>query len=267
MLQEIKQHQFLFLMLIVIQTIFIVAFAFTFLNFHLKILESAKGIIEPLQNANYDPDSIDAGKPFLDNPLQVYQSYRAMVRNMYQLMGSVLLLTLFFNGLSWAVSQQLLHHHRFSIKKIVEYWSKFAALFLTLIIPFLALCYFLVRMIALADDPSWLFSFYAKIAGFILVIVYYLGLVALSTMIMPWRSIARESWRRAQNFSTTIPVFLINTAFITASIYLIYRTVSSQSLNSYLLLATLLLIIVFVVTRLYWIVSIDEGKRDEESTP
>lgn len=259
--QEIRQHNFFFLILIAIQTIFIVAFAFTFLTFHLKILESARGIIEPLQNANYDPNSIDAGKPFLDNPLSVYQNYQAMVRNIYYLMSLVLILTLFFNGLLWAGSQHLVSNSPFFIKRVAAYWVKFAAVFLALVIPFLMLCYFFIRIVTVADDPGGLFSLYAKIAVFILVIVYYYGLVALSTITMPWKSMIKESWRKAKTLSKTIPIFLINTAFITASIYLIYRTLSSQNLNSYLVLATFVLIIVFVVTRLYWVVSMtDESK-------
>ncbi|MDP3733715.1 MAG: hypothetical protein Q8R37_00665, partial [Nanoarchaeota archaeon] len=238
MVQMIQKHKFLFLLLIVIQTIFIIAFAFTFLNFHLKILENARGIIEPLQNANYDPDSIDAGKPFLDHPLSVYQSYQAMVRNLYYLIGSVLILTFFFNGLLWAGSQQLVDRQRFSIQRFAAYWSRFAAIFLALVIPFLMLCYALVRVIAVADDPGSLFSSYAKAAAFIFVIIYYFGLVAISSMTMPWKSIVAESWTKAKNLSTTIPVFLINTVFIAASVYFIYRTVSLQSLNSYLVIAT-----------------------------
>ena len=260
-LNEINHHKVFFIGLVIIQTLFVIAFAFSFLNFHLKILEDARGIIEPLQEANYNPDTIDAGQPFLDDPLAVYQSYQAMVRDVYWLVGWLLLIFIFFGGLLWTGSHQMLSHQKFSIKKFTQMWSKFVATFLVLIIPFLALCYYIIRLVLFANEPTEVFSSYLKVIGIVFIIIYYFTLTTFSSITLPWKSFVRRSFEKTKNLPKTIPVLLINTALVSFGIYLIYRTLVNQQLTSYMIFATFVLIVIFVITRLYWIICIKDEKN------
>ena len=79
--RQIKKHSWLFIILILLQIIFLVSLSLLTITYQVKILESAKGVIEPLQEANFDPESIQAGQPFTKEMASIYTNYRSMMSN------------------------------------------------------------------------------------------------------------------------------------------------------------------------------------------
>ena len=58
---SIKQHKFLFILLIVLQIAFILSLSFVVIKYQVKILEDTIGIITPLEGINYDSQALENG--------------------------------------------------------------------------------------------------------------------------------------------------------------------------------------------------------------
>ena len=50
---NIKEHKYLFFLIVFLQIVLLIALAGFTYNYQLKILENARGVIEPLEQANY----------------------------------------------------------------------------------------------------------------------------------------------------------------------------------------------------------------------
>lgn len=138
-----KEKKGLFLVLVLIQILFLASVSFIGVGYQIKIYEKARGIIEPLESINYEEmEKVTSGedpqvKELMKKMVLVTKSYKEMVKSILEmilLMGGSFLV---FNGLGWSLANYI-------IKKgnIWKYWGKFVLVSLVFLVPIGAGSYF-----------------------------------------------------------------------------------------------------------------------------
>lgn len=265
--ERIREHKILFIVLILLQIGFIAALAYITITYQVKILNTAQQIIEPLQNANYDAESIQQGQEFISQIAGIYQAYQSLIQQIVVLALWWLGLFLIVNGTLWVLSHQILE--RSSWKKAGKQWIKYVLAAVVLLGPFLLAIYFILKMVIRAQiDPE-------KFGQILVYLLYSFGIVYY-LMINAFASLNAATWKEfAKNFLTTsikkihrtLPVLIINFALLSGAAYLIYyfmeinQSFDFMELNqnfALMMISSGLLILLIVFTRLYWIACLRE---------
>ena len=251
---SVKRHKLIFILLVILQLLALITFSYTFIIYQVKILENAQGITEAMQNANFNPDSIQAGEPFIKDIYSVYQNYDSLLEQMYQLLLWLFLLFIIFNGLLWIGSHYLFKE----ISRKISFTRtaiKFLALSSVLLFPLMLLFYFLFK------NNITLLSTYGWVLLILTGIVYYLLLVSLAFIhIKSWKEFLNQILNKGfKKIYLTLIVLIINLIIISGSIYLIYLT-SNQIILS--IITVILLGIVLILTRLFWLACLQEENKN-----
>jgi len=268
-IEAIKANKLLFITLFILQTIFLITISYASLHYQMEILEDARGIIEPLQNANYDPDSIQDGNPFLQDPLTVYKSYKSLINNILFMDLWLLFIFIIINGLIWTLCHQLLEGKSklFSnLKNLGFIWSRFIIFSLILLSPLLILFYFiLTRTLTFGISPQ----FFATLSIIILCsyfVIYYFLLVSFAFIDEKRiKKLLHNIFTVAfKKIHFTLIVLVINLILIFINGYLIYLTFNKLQFFPLTLLLTIILITTLVLTKIFWIVCLKEIIRDKK---
>ena len=251
---SVKRHKLIFILLVILQLLALITFSYTFIIYQVKILENAQGITEAMQNANFNPDSIQAGEPFIKDIYSVYQNYDSLLEQMYQLLLWLFLLFIIFNGLLWIGSHYLFKE----ISRKISFTRtaiKFLASSSVLLFPLMLLFYFLFK------NNITLLSSYGWVLLILIGVVYYLLLVSLAFIhIKSWKEFLNQILNKGfKKIYLTLIVLIINLIIISGSIYLIYLT-SNQIILS--IITVILLGIVLILTRLFWLACLQEENKN-----
>lgn len=256
--KSIREHKFLFILLIFLQIGFIVALAYTTITYQVKILNTAQEIILPLQNANYDAQSIEQGKEFISQIAGIYQAYQALIQQIVLLALWWLGLFLFVNGALWVISHQMLEQA--SWKNSGKQWMKYVATAFILLGPFLLVIYFILKMLISAQiDPD-------KFGQMLIYVLYSFGAVYY-LMINAFASLNAPTWKDfVKHFLTTtikkihytLLVLIINLALLAGATYCIYYFMELNQNFALMMIFSIILIFLIVLTRLYWITCLQE---------
>ena len=150
-IRAIQKHKLYFFLLILLQITVVLLFVYIALTSQLTILQHAQALLQPPENANFDPDSLKAGQPFLSDSLKLYQSYRGLIDAIT--MMAALLAGLFLTGNSaiWIVSHYIVERTKVSwkerLKTIVSQWLKYSALTITVYGVLVVVSYFLLKQL------------------------------------------------------------------------------------------------------------------------
>jgi len=110
----------LFLLLFLLQFLFIGLMAVIALNYQLRLFNDLQQVIDPLQKANLDQASLEAGNPVLDDLLPLLRGYRQLSVHVRQLAWWLALLFLGGNGLLWGLSFSLIQKR--PLKELFQIW-------------------------------------------------------------------------------------------------------------------------------------------------
>ena len=102
-----KTHKKLLLLLFVLQVIYIAIISYINVTYHLVIAQEMNAILTPLQTANYDPELIQAGIPFLQDIAQFYEHYQNLLSSLQKLVFYQVLVFLVLGVFMWAVTHLL----------------------------------------------------------------------------------------------------------------------------------------------------------------
>lgn len=265
--QSIRRHKLLFAGLVVLQFIVLGLFVYIVLIHQLKVITAVQGVLEPLQQANYDADLVNAGQPFLPNTAAVYESYHKLMNAFYSFVLYSALLFLIPQSFLWAGSQILLQEKKTwqqQIRQIISSWCKYSAIFLVLTTPKVVITYLLGQRSFLLTDPTTALL-YGKILLIVAVISYYILTVAFAlTTIGSWRlwgGVAEKTLVRKTHYA--LPLFLVNTGIISMVIYTIYLTLNQTPLFAATFLLSIILLPLIVVLRIHWISFIQQIQQHE----
>lgn len=256
--KSIREHKILFIVLILLQIGLIAALAYITITYQVKILTTAQQIIEPLQNANYDAESIQQGKEFMSQIAGIYQAYRTLIQQVLYLAAWWLGLFLIVNGALWVLSHQM--REGFSWKKAGKQWIKYGVATLILLGPFLLVIYFILKGVMKAQVDPDKFGEMLKYLLYSFAIIYYLMANAFASLnAASWKEFVRYFFTTAiRKIHRTLPVLIINLALLSGTVYLIYYFMEINPNFALMMAASAILMILLILTRLYWITCLRE---------
>ncbi len=226
--------------------------ALSSVNYQVKIFKDLEKIVGPLENANYDAESIKAGEPFMENVYEIYTSYKSMIKNVSEFGLLLLGLFLILNGASWVLTHQLL---KTKIKEMPRQWLKYIVSTLALIIPFIGICYLLIKGLTAIGIGLESFGLVAQILVYSSFVLYYFIIVAFAFIdYKSWKTFLKNFYLCSiKKIYLTLIILLINLILVIASSYFIYLNLSDESFPL-MMLFSLILVIILVITRIYWVV-------------
>ncbi len=253
----IQQHPGLTILLIVLQVVVLGAIIYSGVTYQLKILSDAQNIIIPLEQANYDPQQVEEGRPFLQDTQKIYQSYRSLLRN---LIYAAIIFTLFFlvgNGMLWSLSHRLLG--KYSWQHALKQGVKYLLIVLLLYVPIAIASYFYLRSIVVQQLATDNFSAALKIIIYVVLAAYYGVLAAAALLPATWKELP-GLWLQVgiKKMYKTLPVLLINSIILAGLLYLMYLGMQPGQSFFLLIFSSLLVIVGIVLTRLFWISCLQE---------
>ncbi|MBU0456550.1 MAG: hypothetical protein ABH824_00665 [Nanoarchaeota archaeon] len=269
-IKSIKQHKWLFITLVFLQIIFIGLSANLAINYQIKILDDAKGIIEPLQNANYDENSLKEGEPFIEDFLSVNKSYNSMINNIIALIGWSLLLFIVLNGLIWILTSWIIESNidwKRRLKDIWQPWFKIIVSLMLTIGPAAVILYFILQLLSrleiLMENASVVLNSIITISS----LLYFFIIVAFAFINEVSWKIFFKKWTLCsfKKIHKSLMVLLINIILILLSFYLVYLSIYQISSLGLLLISSLLIVFVIVITRIFWVSCLEEIKNEKNN--
>ena len=239
--QAIRKHKVIFVLLIVLQLLFLIILSYLIIDYQVKILEDAQEITQAVQNANYNPDSIQAGEPFLKDIFVVYNNYDSMMDNIGQFILWLFFLFILFNGLIWVGA-----HYLFKKTKVIKEALKFLVSTVVLLGPLLIIFYIILKKYINVLSSSW------WILLTLFIIAYYLLLVSFAFLnLKSWKQFVKKIFVVGiKKIHLILLVLITNLVLISLSIALIYVTFNQIYIS---MITILLFVITLILTRIFWI--------------
>ncbi|MBU0470029.1 MAG: hypothetical protein KKA62_01920 [Nanoarchaeota archaeon] len=266
-ISSIQKHKVLFGAIVLVQVVFLVLFLFLAIFYQVKIVSNAKGIIDPLQSANYDADSIEQGKPFSDDLTSIFDSYQAMIKNIRNFVFLALLLFVFFNGALWISTHWLLEERKTSWKQRIrlslKMWLKFLAAIAVFVLPFFMVAYYFLVFLLRWEISLTGYLTSLKVVAALSVIFYYFSIAAFALINYgSWKSFLSNLFKSSiKKVHRSLLVLIINLSLFSLSIYLIYLSVIFEASLFLLLILGFLFTVILVLTRIFWVASLNEVIR------
>ena len=264
---SIKKHKILFLLIILLQIIFVVSSLWLGSQYLIKILEDTQGIIGPLENTNYDSQKIEQGEPFTPDYASIYNSYRSMLKNVMAFAAWMAVLYLLLNGSIWLLSHWILRekkHWKLRIREGVQFFLKAWVSIFILLAPFKIASYYVLLHFIRVSQSFDNIAVVLKILLVALFVVSYFLLAALAVAPIPsWKQFAKM-WVKISivKFKKTAVLFFLIAVALFASFTALYGAIEYEKSAILLLLLGLCCIILLSVTRIFWIAGIQEIGRE-----
>ena len=253
----IKKNKGIFVSLIALQLLLIILLIFVSINYQVKIIENARNVIEPLQGANFDPESIKEGQPFMEDIVPIYKGYKSMMKYIWYYVAWLAGIFVFLNGSIWILTQRL-----FGKKNYFKLSLKFLSTSFLLLVPFFITAYLSLKWFLGLQLEVENFSFILQIVFWAFFVLYYFILVACAFIdISSWKSFSKKIYSVGiKRIYYTLIVLFINLVLIFIGLYSIYLTSNEEALFPLMILAATFLVLIIVLTRIFWIACLKEIK-------
>ncbi|PIZ50808.1 hypothetical protein COY27_05825 [Candidatus Woesearchaeota archaeon CG_4_10_14_0_2_um_filter_33_13] len=254
-LNAIKQHKSLFILMVILQLILLFSVTYISINYQIKIINNAQQIMEPLQSANFNVTSIQAGQPFTTEILEVYQGYKSMIKYIWQLIFWLSSLFILFNGALWIISQRMLGYKNWKGQIL-----KFLTTSIILIVPFFLAAYYLLKLFLGMELAAEIFSIILQVVIWAFFVLYFFIITAYAFIdAKSWKEFVKSIYKVGiRRIYFTLIVTLINLVLIFLGLLLIYYTANEETLLPLMVLAALLFVVVILLTRIFWIACLKE---------
>lgn len=264
---SITKNKRLFLVLILLQIIFVVSSSALGAQYLLKILENTQGIIGPLENANYDSQKIEQGEPFTPDYASIYHSYQSMLKNVFSFLAWMTVLCLLLNGSIWLFSHWMFQEQKqwkLRMKAGLQFLVKAWVSAFLLLGSFAIISYFVLLHFVRVSQSFSNIAIVLKSSLVALVVVYYFLVVALAVaphsswkkFIFSWIEISIKRFRK------TAITFSLSAIALLLSFSVLYGAIEYGESVILLLLSGLFCMMVINLTRIFWIATIQEIEHE-----
>lgn len=254
--QAIKQHRVIFSVLLILQIVFFFALSFNALRYQVQILSYAEEISTLVQEANLNPEQLQAGIPPLQDALPLYAAYQALQDTLLMLLWTSLAIFLGFTSILWVGAHQLLQPLPWSKKSLLHGGSRWvkslllASVFLGL---FLGSQFFLFRE-SLSPTPR-----IPMALVYVPLVLYYFYLVSFAFITLPGKELLKRTWLCSiQNVQKTFPAFLFLIALLLGTGYGTFLLVTAGKQPFFIILSGLLVLALLFISKLWWIAMLHE---------
>jgi len=169
--EAIRHHKLLLTILVVLQLLFFLSLGYLTITYQVQIFQNVEVVTNSLQQANFDADKIKAGEPFLENLGAVYESYNNIIQSLTLFSIWMAGLFLIYQAGLWIGTHYLLKRReqnfpgqerwgsrlKNSLTVAAKEWIKYLAASVVLLVPFLAISYFLFKNLVLTELDMDLF--------------------------------------------------------------------------------------------------------------
>ena len=268
-IEAVKKHPLLVMSIFVLQLALLITSMYTALTYQVRIITDAQAIIEPLQNANYNAESIKAGSAFTEDILGIYTAYQSLITNILQL-AMWLIGLLLFNGIIWLISYQILERTTIPwnerIKTFFQGWLRYILTTIAVLGPFLVLSYLLLRTLLVQEIGMTSFTTILTVLMYLFLLLYYFLLVAFAFLgTASWKLFLQKTFTASvKRIHLTMLVLVINAALLFLSLYGVYYFMNNGEIFSLMVMFTLLFIVLMVLTRLFWIACLQELTHEKD---
>ena len=179
--KSIYTHKLIFVLLAILEIIFIISFGVVQFKYQIKIIENSRDILEYYQQLNLEEDnlgkSMREGSHILgSDPLLIYKKFKELVSLTIILISSTVSLILFFNSLNWSITNLIFTKQ--NIKDFIRHFWRILIINLTYIL-LMALVMFLVfqkfYLELISKNPVFLI-----IGTTLLLVILYFMLISFS---------------------------------------------------------------------------------------
>jgi hypothetical protein len=240
-----REKKIAFAGVLVLQLIVIFAFSFLLLQYQVSILSAVQQTVLPLQDANFL--GAPEGEPLLQDMLPVIQGYQDIITQTSWLLLWIFLLFGIGNGILWASTHMFLRGKNVFFRQ----WRRFMGVTIVVLGPLFLAVYFLLRMLLNFSLTPESFTSWVQLLGVLTLVAYYISLLAF-TQRGSWRQILMDSKLLVWQWRSLL-VALLHVAFLAASVYLVYLSVTLSENFTFVILSTLLTACLLVLTRIVWI--------------
>ncbi len=250
-IRTIRKHKSKVLIISFLQILFFLTLSLIFQNTINPSMQHARNAVEYYDKINITEDSGMFG--YLgEEPMVIYRSYNKMIDYIKLTVLFSILAVLFVNSSIWALTDSLVRK-----KKIGQFFS-YIANYGIITVAAILLFYILIFK-ALKSSLVNLGYSLLPLMGSLMVLAALLYLLYLSYALIQKRKI-KEILKitlssAVKKFSKVIIIYLINILVIALSAFLVYLTIEAHMI--FLSVTIILLILSFVFTRLFLIISVN----------
>lgn len=259
-LYSIRRNKSLFILLCVMQIIFLISFFYITSIYIPRIYESSKKIIDYLQQQKIDESSVDINilkqKNILgDDPLSISRNFNDAVKNFrFYLLYTFILLT-FSISLFWGITTKLTHGH--NIRRMIKVTRKI-----------FVIAFFYLGLIFLFFFSITNISFFSVAEGAQRILIKYLSFLLLSPTLIYFMyvSIALSNKNELKNIVQRTLYFGIKDVHYVLSVYFVNLCLLAISIASiiyfvenfyFLMLSLVFLVLILIFGRIFMINVVD----------
>lgn len=239
-LRIIKANKKLFLLLFILQLVFIITFALIQFKYQVALAQNFKDILEPVQNANYNTTLIQMGTPFMQDTSQILTSWSELKSNLFYLITFSFLAFISFNGLIWAFT-----HYLIKKQNILKTWGKFIALASIFYLPYFLILYLIFESPILQINPLLTSQFIVALAF----IFIYFAMISFSFASLKFKQIFKKTFWQVgiKKFHKVVLIYAITIIILAFFNYLIFYSVNFWPVY---LLAILIILLILAMNTL-----------------
>jgi hypothetical protein len=267
--KAVREHKLIFISVMILQLLIILVIVYLGTTYPQKLYADVEGITIPVQNANYNATSIQAGMPFSTDMATAYKSYKLLIGHLKELMWISLGIFLILEALIWVMIEQMFVSDKkveYKLLSMLKAWSKYLiSAGITIVLP-LVIAYFVIKTMLYTGYEEQAISG-IKWIGIILCVFGYIFLNTIAHLNSSWKLWIKKSVKTLiLKAHYTLMIFLIN--LIVMAVMLGGIALSMNFESSFFLVVPLsgLFILVLVKVRLFWIASLHNiGEENHEN--
>ena len=253
----LRAHKTLFISLVFLQLLILVLLFTHAFQAQLAIGKDIQQLGTQIQQANYNPDELKEGKPFVQDPLQMLQLYHSLKRNLLLFVVQFSSIFLFGQGILWLGTHRFLK--KYSLRETAQQALKYFVTVLFFYGLFFLGAYFVLKSQVSTLDMQSL-SAILRYLGYIFLGVYYLLTVALGVVhISAWKDFFLRWFALAvKKYYLCIPLLFFSLLPVAGAFLGIFYAVQIKSSFPLMMLFTAGVVVFLVLGRIFFMAVMQE---------
>jgi len=266
--KSIKKHPLLLLVLVLFHAALIGILIYLLLNYPAQILQDVQGIMQPLENANYNATSIQEGLPFSSELTTVFASYNSLTSRVYEKCWWFGLIFIFVQAGIWILSVRMVSEVK--EKEVISFFKAWGTYLLMgigfSVLPLLISYFLLITFFNIESTTTALWMLWIVVG--VLLIFFYFSLVGFALIYTKnvFRNWLKVAFRKIH---LSLVMLLINLVVIAALGTGAFFLIEYESWFPVVLILTILLFLALIFALLFWVSYIhlqtSEHKLDHEN--
>ena len=258
--KAIRSHPILFAGLILLQLGLVITLGYLLYTYPARILSDIQEVVGPLQDSSNPTADTKPSQLSTESMLSIYQSYQSLKFNVLKFGGWLLIVMTVFQGALWMLTHRVLEPVRVPWRLRLSECIRWLVGAMLVIVPWALVVFFVLKaqIESLAAIDSLLATM--RNAALVLLVLYYGMSVAFAVVnAATWRKFI-SNWCMAavRNIHKTLLLAVINLMLIGGTLFFFFQMIGQESLWSLALVLLFGVILLLVLTRLFWVACVQE---------